>query len=549
MGAMSGHRSSRVLRIAAGGMHIESSTFTPYVSGSDDFIVTRGQQLVDRYPWFDEVGAEVIPLVHAGALPGGPVDRAFFDDWLAEFEELLRAATLEDIDGLLLDIHGAMTVQGLDDAEGLIASRSREIVGSDVLISASMDLHGNVSELFFDACDLMTCYRTAPHIDRAETRRRAGLNLARAIRSGEPIYKARVAVPILLSGEQTSTVVEPGKSLYEAIIPATEPEGVWDAAIWMGFPWADQPRCHGAVVACGTDREQVVAAAESLGQRFWGHVRDFDFVGPAASAHDAITEAYASGVGPFFVSDTGDNPGAGGSGDTVGLLEQMAARYPAEAAGQRVLFTSVYDPHVVQVAHSAGLRGVFRAELGAKVGPEFRDDKPFEGLFRVESLFDSAYGGCCALLRVLFDDDETRGEELGDTLDDDAQVEFAPNLRDEFGAELAPDLDEPEGAPVSTGPGLYVVVTGARTQFATEEAFDLAGCPFAGQDVIAVKIGYLEPDLAHAAAGWVMALTPGAVDQDLKRMGHQHVARPLFPFDQPDFEANLSPLVGCSDVN
>ena len=119
-------------------------------------------------------------------------------------------------DGLFFDIHGAMSVVGLDDPEGDLIQRIRAVIGDDVLISTSMDLHGNVSERLAQHTDLITCYRMAPHEDAIESKKRAVTNLIDRLESGKgkPGYKAWVPVPILLPGEKTSTRIEPGKSLY-----------------------------------------------------------------------------------------------------------------------------------------------------------------------------------------------------------------------------------------------------------------------------------------------------------------------------------------------
>ena len=119
-------------------------------------------------------------------------------------------------DGLFFDIHGAMSVVGLDDPEGDLIERIREVVGYETIISTSMDLHGNVSWRLAHNSDLITCYRMAPHEDARQSDKRAVDNLLTRIESGKgkPAYKAYIPVPILLPGEKTSTRVDPGKSLY-----------------------------------------------------------------------------------------------------------------------------------------------------------------------------------------------------------------------------------------------------------------------------------------------------------------------------------------------
>ncbi|MDO4792180.1 MAG: M81 family metallopeptidase [Buchananella hordeovulneris] len=487
-------------RIAVGGIHIESSQYTPYRSGYADFTVLRGQNLLQVYPWINPAAprgkpgpgqsnvipllpeVEWVPLVHARAMPGGAVSAAFFAHWWQEFEALLRAEAERGLDGLLLDIHGAMSVEGMVDAEGQIATWVRRLVGGDVIISASMDLHGNVSPALFEACDLLTCYRTAPHEDQPGTRYRAVVNMLELLESDEPWFRARVAVPILLPGEKTSTRVEPGASLYGAIPTLCGP-GVRDVSLWMGFPWADEARCHTAVVACGPDRAAVEGAARALAELMWSKAEQFDFVGPAAGMEEAVAASLASGAAPFFVSDTGDNPGAGGTDTSTAVL----ARYLAAPSERRVLFASLHDAAAVAATYEAGLGAAVRVGAGEPA-------VTLEG--RVAHLFTDARGG---------------GQS--------AVIECG-NVR--------------------------VVVTSGRTQFGTAAQFEAAGAPLAQQEVVVVKIGYLEPDLAQAAADWVMALSPGAVDQDQTRLGYAHVQRPIVPLDPPTFNPELRVEVASS---
>lgn len=473
--------SVRTLRIALGGIHIESSTFTPYISGAGDFTVSRGRQLLARYPWITPDNSEFadvewVPLVHARALPGGIVDREFFESWRAEFFGLLNEANDEvEIDGVLFDIHGAMTVAGLWDAEGHLAEEISRLLPR-AIIAAPMDLHGNVSERLFAATDILTCYRTAPHVDTWETRLRATRALARALRDGRRPAKARVAVPILLPGEQTSTRVEPAGSIYRAIEPATG-SGADDVSVWMGFPWADEPRCHAAVVAYGPDEEAVAQAASSLAGRLWEAAEDFDFVGPVATIDEAIDQARAATSHPFFISDTGDNPGAGGTGDSPAVLHALLdTATPA-------LFAALFDPASVAAAEELGAGNTGTFTLGGR---------------RLEAM----------VLRYFI------GEGV-------------------------------RSAVLAAGP-VKVIVTAERTQYARASQYAEAGEPLDDQGIIVCKIGYLEPDLAAAARGWVMALSPGAVDQDLLRVGHRNLTAPLFPF-QRGFTPDLTPQVVAAD--
>lgn len=476
-------------RIAVCGVHIESSTFTPYMSTEADFIVTRGSKLLARYEWREESWARAvswIPILHARALPGGVVDARAYASWKEEI--LRRLSETGPLDGVFFDIHGAMSVEGLDDAEGDLIEAIRSVIGNEPVVSASMDLHGNVSDALFSGCDLLTCYRMAPHEDAAESRRRAAQNLVERVLSGAPKpVKALVHVPILLPGEKTSTRIEPAKSLYEKI-PAIEAKvGIIDAAIWIGFAWADQPRCQGAVVVTGDDAKLVKSEAHKLGQAFWDARNEFEFVAPVASMHECLAHG-ENAPAPYFISDSGDNPGAGGADDVTVALKALLEWEPVISASKDVIYASIVDPKAVEVCWNAGVGAIVNVSVGGKI--DTREPGPIEVRARVRALVDDPRGG--------------------------------------------------HSAAITCG-GLTLILTTNRNQYTQFEQFERLGVDIAAADVVVVKIGYLEPDLYDTQKDWLMALTPGGVDQDLVRLGHAKIQRPMFPFD-PDMELDELPV-------
>src|SRR5690606_13940601 len=132
------------------------------------------------------------------------VTRHAYDSLVGVTLEMLKANL--PYDGLFFDIHGAMSVEGLDDPEGDFITKVREVVGFETIISISMDLHGNVSLVLAENSDLITCYRMAPHEDALQSKKRAVENLLDRLESGKgkPAFKAWIPVPILLPGEKTS---------------------------------------------------------------------------------------------------------------------------------------------------------------------------------------------------------------------------------------------------------------------------------------------------------------------------------------------------------
>lgn len=486
-------------RIAIAGLGIESSTFSPALSHEEAFHAKVGAEVFTSYPFLsqdspDRKRAEWFPTLVGKSIPGGAVTREAYESLVKQTLDLLKDNL--PYDGLFLDIHGAMSVVGLDDPEGDYISRIREVVGKETIISTSMDLHGNVSWRLARHTDLITCYRMAPHEDALESKERALDNLLSRIESGKgkPAYKAWIPVPILLPGEKTSTRVEPGKSLYAKVEPASKQKGIIDAAIWIGYAWADEPRNHGVVMVTGDDQEKVTTTAEQLAKSFWEARSKFEFVAPTASLHEALDKAVASDKHPFMISDSGDNPTAGGAGDVTWTLKEILDRPEFKSEdGPSLIYASIPGPKFIEKAVAAGVGGKVDAYAGANVDDRFAPPVRLSGT--IEAI------------------------EHGDR---DAETEVV----------------------VKVG-SIHVIVTKKRKPYHHEADFTRLGLDPRETDIVVVKIGYLVPELYDMRADWIMALTPGGVDQDLERLNYQRIKRPMFPFDKdmkdPDLKAKLVP--------
>jgi microcystin degradation protein MlrC len=486
-------------RIAICGLGIESSTFSPALTEEAAFHAQYGPAVFDTYPFFapDSVlrhSAIWIPTITGHSLPGGAVTRAAYESLVHKTLDSLKAHL--PYDGIFFDIHGAMSVVGLDDPEGDFISRIRKLVGTKTLISTSMDLHGNVSWRLARNTDLITCYRMAPHEDAMETKRRAVTLLLNRLETGKgrPAYKAWVPIPILLPGEKTSTRIEPGKSIYKAVAPAAAQPGIVDAAIWIGYAWADEPRNHAVVMVTGDDKETVTRTAEQLAQNFWNARSQFVFVAPTGTLKHCLDSAAKSPLHPFFISDCGDNPTAGGAGDVSWTLQQILARPEFKAAGgPTLIYASIPGPDAIKAAIKAGVGGKIDATAGAAV------DHRYAPPVRLQGTVESIVKG-----------------------DKDAEVE----------------------AVIRIG-SVHVIVTQKRKPYHKEIDFTRLGLQPRKAAVVVVKIGYLEPELYAMRAAWLMALTPGGVDQDLARLPYKRIQRPMFPLDAvktaPDLHARLVP--------
>ena len=488
-------------RIAIAGIAIESSTFSPAITDEEAFHAKYGTEAFSSYPFLSKDSALYneatwIPTVVARSLPGGIVSREAYESIVRKtVDSLIRNGPY---DGIYLDIHGAMSVVGLDDPEADYVERIRKAVGQHTIISASMDLHGNVSPRLAAAMDMVTAYRLAPHEDALETKQRAVRQLLDRLSSGKgrPQFKAYVPIPVLLPGEKTSTRLEPAKSVYAAVKPASLQEGITDASMWIGYAWADEPRNHAVVMVTGDDKDKTISTAERLAKSLWDAREGFSFVAPAGSLDTCLAKALVSTKHPFFISDCGDNPTAGASGDVTWTLKQLLARPEfSKHDGPLVIYASIPGEALVKQAMEAGVGGTVDGEAGGLV------DARFAGPVRIKGVVESIVKG-----------------------DKQAEVEVV----------------------IRVG-SIHIIVSQKRKAYRTEADYTNLGLNPRKADIVIVKLGYLDPELYNMRADWMLALTPGGADQDIENLPYKRIERPMFPFDknmaEPNLKARLIPVL------
>lgn len=465
------------MRIAVAGLHTECSTYNPVLAREADFRVLRGPMMLkDGYfDFLTHFPAEFITILHARAIAGGPVERHIYEIWKTEILAGIEAAL--PLEGVYLAMHGAMFVEGLFDAEGDFIAAVRALVGPDVLIAASYDLHGNVSQKIVDSLDIFSTYRTAPHIDVPDTMRRAVTMLVRALRTGIRPAVVWAPVPVLLPGERTSTQDEPARSFYAQLHEIEEPTGIWDASFQVGYVWADEPRATACAVLTGTDRAAMTAAAERLAQGYWDLRRDFVFGARTGSIAECIEWAMAAATGPAIIAESGDNPTGGGVGDRAEVLTELIER---GASG--VVFAGIADKAATDAAYAAGIGAKLDLTIGASLDPS------------------STPARVNAEVILLLEASE-------------------PALREVV---------------LRIG-GIDLVVTARRRPFHNIADFTRLGLAPRAAKILVVKSGYLSPDLGPIANPSLMALSPGVVDQFVERLPRLHKPHPTYPFDT-DFD-------------
>jgi microcystin degradation protein MlrC len=399
--------SKSALRIAVDGFMHETNTFVPRPTTFDDFAVAQqypglcfGEDMLRQVAGrnlgvtgFSEVatkaGHRVMPICWSFAQPGGIVTDHAFERIAAMIIEPLGFL---DPDVVFLELHGAMVTESREDGEGELIRRVRAVVGPDVPIVCTLDLHGNISRASVETASFMTAYRTYPHVDWGDTGRRAARFLPQVMRWGARPTTAFERFDALVPVVAQSTYTEPGRSLYGLIEGLERQHGV-GLSLMMGFPPADIAECGPCVFGYGGEQKSVDAAVNAL-------MTALRKAEPAYAAHKPLPAARAveraiavaaKAKRPVVIADTADNAGAGASSSTTGMARELLKQ---EATDAMVLIA--HEPEVAAAAHAAGIGATIEATLGVYVdGP---GQEPLNGPWTVEKLSDGEFTGTGPML-------------------------------------------------------------------------------------------------------------------------------------------------------
>jgi microcystin degradation protein MlrC len=330
---------------------------------------------------------EVVGSCWAGASPSAPVKRDTFERIASTIvDDLAAARTLHRIDGIYLDLHGAAVCEHLDAPEAELVRRLRALVGAEVPVVVSLDLHANVDEDLVGAADGVVAYRTYPHIDMVETGRRASAMLERrASRVTESLVIRRI--PFLIPIATQSTLSGPAKTLYRRLDELEARFGGAPGAT-LGFPAADVPHCGPTVWAYGAHAEEIVEALSAQIVAAGPHWRPH-----LVEAHEAVRTAIdlaGSAAGPVIIADVQDNPGAGADSNTTGLLHALLQADTGQRWPSKVALGLLNDPDAAWAAHEAGVGATVDLSLGKSVATPSGafSEPPLAGRFTVRSLHD-----------------------------------------------------------------------------------------------------------------------------------------------------------------
>jgi microcystin degradation protein MlrC len=480
------------LRVGIAGIAHETNSYCSGQTPLSSFWVLRGSAVVERMAGTStdvggmlaacsEVGATPVPLLVSGANPSGVIEAAAYRALKEEILAGIREAGA--LDAVALALHGAGVVDGIDDLEGDLARAVRRLVGGDVRLVATFDLHGNVSQEMADALDLVLCCHEYPHTDLFERGHEAVAAIPRLL-SGELAPTTHVEwLPMLLP--TSTTLFGPARAVNELCWHLEERPGVFDCTLFHGFPYTDTPLV-GAHVTATAHRDR--ALAESVAReaaRFLWETRDA-FRPTSLSAAEAVERARAASGWPVVINETSDNPGGGAPGDGTHLLRAML-----EARLDDACFGCIADPDVARMAHRAGVGQTLEVALGGKT-----DDlhgAPLRTTAQVKTLSDGRF----VLQEML------RG----------VQVNLGPCARLRIG-------------------GIDVIVTSRSQQTFDPEVFLLHGIDVRRRRIVALKSSnHFRAGFQSLAHEIVTADPPGLTTHHVEIFPRKRSPRPLWPLD------------------
>ncbi|MFT5219256.1 MAG: microcystin degradation protein MlrC [Planctomycetota bacterium] len=492
---------TRLMKVLSAEINHESNTFCRRKTDLQAFrdrcflfdavaIKARGQantelagflQAADKFDW------ELVHIISASAGPGGKVTSQAFESLC---KPLIEAAAQNDFDGILLGLHGAMVTDFCEDGEGEILQRLRTVVGPDIPIAITLDLHANVTKQMCRLADIMVSYKTYPHVDMRDAGIQAGEILERTMRGEIKPHTIRASRAMLEEVNGGRTDIGP---MIDRIAKAKEYEtnqDVFAVSINGGFASSDIAEIGPTVlVTAQGDFNAHTAFAESIADDIWNRRKEVlnDYMSVEAAA--GIAASFASAKGPLIIADYADNPGAGAYGDSTALLAALL-----DADIEQACFGPMVDAQTVSVLHAATIGERVKVSLGGK--------------------FDANFGGGPLVLDVELVS-ISDGEFVGDG-------PMMGGLQGSFGPSA-----------VIRVKGFEILVVSIASQMLDLQQFKAFGIDPQNKRVVALKSMQHFRAAFAPIAGKIIVCDSGALcTPDYQRMTYHNVPTPIYPLDQ-----------------
>jgi microcystin degradation protein MlrC len=488
------------MKIGVAGIVQESNTFAPAPSTLKDFAIETGAAVVATsrgtntevggfLEELDALGVEAVPLVSAWAVSAGPIEDPAFESLVSL---LLEQIEKNNYDGLLVALHGAWLSMSRPSADAELVKRVRAVIGPDMPLVITLDSHANVTPPLLEYIQGLVGYRTYPHVDMAETGRKAAKLLYKIISEGLHPRLYWLPIPLLAPPQSATTDQPPIKDILIRLDRELPADTVLSSSLFYVQPWLDMKGVHSSlVVVSRSESKEVAATLRTVAEELW--VRRSEFNVDWTSPDDLVATVLKETARPVIVSEAFDGTSGGAPGDNPGLLSILLPHRDKLSA---CLF--MVDPEAAQRAFQAGLGVEFHGPLGAYA------DKRFGPPVTVQA-------------RVLH-------------LSDGEFVLKGPVFT---------------GRKVTMGPtavlqiGGIKVVAGSRPVFVIDpELYRSQGIEPQQQDIVAVKSPTLfRPGYASMLKRVLHLDMPGACRGNLPKMPFAAIQRPIWPLDEFSWRA------------
>lgn len=495
------------MRIAVGQLWQESNTFNPLPTTQADFEtfgVLRGPMLLEQMAHTNELGGfiqslnkwpespEIVPLVRLPAWPSGRATAATFD-WLKQ-EMLSALSAAGKVDAVLLALHGSMAAEEHPDVEGEILAAVRGVIGNEIPLVATLDLHANLTQAMVTYADCLVLFHTAPHVDVYETGERGAKVLRRILVDGATPVTAFQKVPCVLPAERANTEIAEGVSadIKRTLIALEQRSEVLTAGIATVQPWLDIPE-FGSAVLVTTDAQSQVAtdACRSLANTLWQ--RRTEYLPELVSIEDGTRRAHANATGLVVLSDAADATTSGAPGDSVWLLQELL-KYEWTLP---VLVTLV-SPEIVAAAQLLGVGRVWQGSLGGV--RDHRYGTRIEVSAEIERMFSAKF--------VL---NGHLGKNMAISMGDSAVLKLGQ---------------------------VRVIVTSRSGPHFAPELFQTAGFdPFAAAVLVAKSPCGFRAVYASRAAAIYNVKAPGCAPSDFWNYEFRQIEHPVWPWEEFEWQA------------
>lgn len=390
-------------------------------------------------------------------------------------------------DGIYFAIHGAGCCELDEDLEGYTLRRVRQIVGPDMPIMCSLDLHANMTQEVARLANAVFAIKEVPHTDCYDAGYRAVKHLIARLRGTEDPQMALCRIPLLISPVLGSTLTGPGKQVREHFAQYCKEHGLLDCSFLHGFSAADCS-CSSSSVVVVADGYRPEAHAKTLARYVW-QLREQFVKADVPDAAGAVEAARLAGKGGYVVvNEASDNPGSGGPGDATHLLRELLRRdLPGSIMGP------LFDPETAAFLHTCREGDRVDIRLGGRT-------MPLAG----EPL-------------------EIRDAEIL-TLSDGHYVSAAPLNK-------GVAMSYGKTARLRKGNVEFIVVS-VRYQTLDDRSFLMAGADLSNYRIVGLKsMNHFRGFFTSRADAIITADTPGARPANLALYPYRYVQRPIYPLD------------------